>query len=117
MSKKANKAAVATVVIPAAEPVGNYIPALNKFAPSFCSIAAATAPKAKATKAPTEKRVTKKSIVYSLLAAGKHTADELADIVGISVVAAKSLIGDLRRDMQPVKSSFENKIWYYTISE
>lgn len=109
---KAKRQHVAISLVPAAEPVGNYNAETHTFMPSadMQPTVAVTAP---TTVKPV--RVTKKRVIYDLLTTGKFKAEELGEIMGISTIAAKSLIGDLRRDGTEVTSSFENKIWFYTV--
>lgn len=116
MSKKAKTVkAIVNATVPAAEPVGNFIPSIGKFAPSVdMQPSAYVAPKAEKIKVV---RVTKKQQVFDLLCSGKYTAATIGEIMQISTVAARSLIGDLRRDMQNVQTSFENKVYYYTASK
>lgn len=108
---KAKRQHVAVSLVPAAEPVGNYNAETHTFMPSndMQPLVAVVAPIAKPV------RVTKKRVIYDLLTTGKFKAEDLGEIMGISTIAAKSLIGDLRRDGTEVTSSFENKIWFYTV--
>lgn len=63
----------------------------------------AVAPKQEAPK-PQPKPQTKKSRVYDMCAAkGGTTIDQIAAALGIGKVAARSLIGDLRRDKNVIK--------------
>lgn len=66
---------------------------------------AAEKEKAKADKpAPAPKGTSKKSQVYEMLAKAPTSLEDIAKALSISTVAARSLIGDLRRDSQTIKS-------------
>jgi hypothetical protein len=109
------------------EPIAKFRPARHQVmldtlvAPWEAAQAAATVKPAKADKpakekpvakaapkadkpAPVAKGTSKKLQVYNLLAAKPISLEDIAKAVGVSEVAARSLIGDLRRDGQTIKS-------------
>lgn len=65
--------------------------------------AAKAAAKANPT-TPATKGVSKKAQVYTMLAAKPTSLEDIASALSISTTAARSLIGDLRRDSQTIKS-------------